>query len=97
MILARAVTLNPREILRFAQDDKVNPVFMLADIVSKKNPRSAFATIRKGKRDVREGRVVSHEKTARWLRSWGTKRELPPPACEQSGRKLRAVQDLGAK
>jgi predicted transcriptional regulator len=38
--------------------------------------------IRDGEKDVRAGRVVAHEKTARWLRSWGTKRELPPPSCE---------------
>lgn len=41
-----------------------------------------LATIRKGKKDLREGRIVSHEKTARWLRSWGKKPELPPPSCE---------------
>jgi predicted transcriptional regulator len=41
-----------------------------------------LATIRKGMKDVREGRIASHEKTARWLRSWGKNRELPPPSCE---------------
>jgi RHH-type rel operon transcriptional repressor/antitoxin RelB len=41
-----------------------------------------LATIRKGMKDVQAGRTVSHEKTARWLRSWGKKRELPPPSCE---------------
>ena len=41
-----------------------------------------LAAIRKGKKDVQVGRIVSHEKTARWLRSWGKKRELPPPSCE---------------
>jgi RHH-type transcriptional regulator, rel operon repressor / antitoxin RelB len=41
-----------------------------------------LAAIRKGKKDVQAGRIVSHEKTARWLRSWGKKRELPPPSCE---------------
>lgn len=41
-----------------------------------------LATIRKGKKDVREGRTVTHEKAARWLRSWGKKREMPPPSCE---------------
>jgi predicted transcriptional regulator len=38
-----------------------------------------LAAIRKGKQDVRAGRTISHERTARWLRSWGKKRELPPP------------------
>jgi predicted transcriptional regulator len=41
-----------------------------------------LAAIRKGKKDVHAGRIISHEKTARWLRSWGKKRELPPPSCE---------------
>jgi RHH-type transcriptional regulator, rel operon repressor / antitoxin RelB len=40
------------------------------------------ATIRKGKKDVRAGRVVSHHNAKRWLRSWGKNRELPPPSCE---------------
>jgi predicted transcriptional regulator len=38
--------------------------------------------VRKGKKDVQAGRIVSHKKVARWLRSWGRKRELPPPPCE---------------
>ena len=41
-----------------------------------------LATIRKGVKDLEAGRVVPHERVARWLRSWGKKRELPPPACE---------------
>ena len=41
-----------------------------------------LAEIRKGKKDLREGRVVPHEKVARWLRTWGKKRKLPPPSCE---------------
>ena len=41
--------------------------------------RTKLAAIRKGKKDMRAGRVVSHEKTARWLRSWGKKRKEPAP------------------
>jgi predicted transcriptional regulator len=41
-----------------------------------------IATIRKGKKDLQEGRTVSHEKVDRWLRSWGTKREEPAPSCD---------------
>ena len=41
-----------------------------------------LATIGKGAKDIQTGRIVSHEKTARWLRSWGKKRELTPPSCE---------------
>jgi predicted transcriptional regulator len=41
--------------------------------------RTKLAAVRKGKKDVQAGRIVSHKKTARWLRSWGKKSELPPP------------------
>ena len=40
------------------------------------------AKIREGQRDFRAGRVVSHDKASRWLRSWGKKRELPAPTCK---------------
>jgi predicted transcriptional regulator len=33
--------------------------------------------------DVRAGRLISHEAMKRWLLSWGTDHELPPPACDQ--------------
>jgi predicted transcriptional regulator len=44
------------------------------------NPTTKRSIIRRGKKDVQASRIVSHEKTARWLRSWGKKRELPPPS-----------------
>ena len=31
--------------------------------------------------DVKAGRVISHEAMKRWLLSWGTPNELPPPKC----------------
>ena len=31
--------------------------------------------------DVKAGRFVSNEAVMRWLRSWGTPNELPPPKC----------------
>ena len=30
--------------------------------------------------DLEAGRVISHEAMVRWLASWGTPDELPPPA-----------------
>lgn len=41
-----------------------------------------IAAIRKGRREIREGRFVSHEKVSRWLRSWGKQRQPRPPSCE---------------
>jgi predicted transcriptional regulator len=37
--------------------------------------------IREGLADAEAGRVVAHEEVARWLESWGTENELPPPKC----------------
>lgn len=31
--------------------------------------------------DIAAGRVISHEAMTRWLLSWGTANELPPPKC----------------
>jgi predicted transcriptional regulator len=38
--------------------------------------------IREGLADAEAGRVISHEKVARWLDSWGDEDELPPPKCD---------------
>jgi len=38
------------------------------------------ATLR-GLADIAAGRVISHEAVKRWLLSWGTDNELPPPEC----------------
>ena len=37
--------------------------------------------IREGLADAEAGRVISHEEVTRWLESWGTEDELPPPKC----------------
>jgi RHH-type transcriptional regulator, rel operon repressor / antitoxin RelB len=41
-----------------------------------------LAEIEEGLRDAADGRVVPHEKVERWLKSWGSKRKLRPPACQ---------------
>jgi predicted transcriptional regulator len=37
--------------------------------------------LQEGERALAEGRVISHEAMRRWLLSWGTDYELPPPQC----------------
>ncbi|MBV9785617.1 MAG: CopG family transcriptional regulator [Acidisphaera sp.] len=37
--------------------------------------------LQEGERALAEGRVISHEAMRRWLLSWGTSNELPPPKC----------------
>jgi predicted transcriptional regulator len=38
------------------------------------------AAIARGRADVAAGRVIKHEDMVKWLRSWGTPDELPPPS-----------------
>jgi len=40
-----------------------------------------LAAVDEGLADIRAGRTVSYEKVRRWLLSWGSKKELPPPKC----------------
>ena len=37
------------------------------------------AAIAEGLADIEAGRVISHQAVKRWLLSWGTPDELPPP------------------
>ncbi len=44
--------------------------------------RAAFlAAVDEGLADAKAGRTVPYEKVRRWLLSWGTDKELPPPKC----------------
>lgn len=40
-----------------------------------------LAAVAEGVADADAGRVVPYEKVRRWLLSWGTDSELPPPEC----------------
>jgi predicted transcriptional regulator len=41
-----------------------------------------LAKLDQGIRDADAGRVVPHDEVKRYLRSWGSKRKLPPPQCK---------------
>lgn len=54
-------------------------------------PRSIFdapddeveeRALREAEADLAAARVISYERVRRWLLSWGTRKELPPPKCE---------------
>ena len=36
---------------------------------------------RKAMAEMDAGRFISHEAVVRWLKSWGTDNEVPPPKC----------------
>ena len=40
-----------------------------------------LAAVEEGIADADAGRMVPYEKIRRWLLSWGTENELPPPKC----------------
>jgi predicted transcriptional regulator len=40
-----------------------------------------LAAVEEGLADAKAGRSVPYEKVRRWLLSWGTDKELPPPKC----------------
>jgi predicted transcriptional regulator len=39
------------------------------------------AAVREGLADAKSGRVIPYEEIRRWLLSWGSEKELPPPKC----------------
>lgn len=43
------------------------------------NEASDAVAVAEGLADIEAGRVISHEAMKRWLLSWGTPGELPPP------------------
>jgi predicted transcriptional regulator len=52
----------------------------LADHLSEED--AAFiAAVEEGIRSLDEGRSVPYEEARRWMLSWGTDNELPPPKC----------------
>jgi predicted transcriptional regulator len=40
-----------------------------------------LAAVDEGLADARAGRMIPYEEVRRWLLSWGTDNELPPPEC----------------
>jgi predicted transcriptional regulator len=40
------------------------------------------AAIEQARADIDAGRTVPYEEVRRWLLSWGTDEELPPPRCK---------------
>jgi len=49
--------------------------------IKPRNPEAAEfeKAVREGIADADAGRMIPYEKIRRWLLSWGTDKELPPP------------------
>ena len=57
-----------------------------ADQIDAASARDAgmLAAVDEGLSDVKAGRSVPYDKVRRWLLSWGSKKELPPPYCRSN-------------
>ena len=56
--------------------DEEPGVFDFADEAAELDARE-----QKAMADIDAGRIITHEAVVRWLKSWGTENELPPPKC----------------
>ena len=45
------------------------------------NRAEYIAAVDEGIADAKAGRILPYEKVRRWLLSWGSDKELPPPKC----------------
>jgi len=43
-------------------------------------PEEEAASFARAEADIAAGRVIPHEEVAKWLKTWGTPEEGPPPA-----------------
>ena len=73
-----------RRLDRLARATARSRSYLAADAIADyvKTQEWQLQRIREGVADLRAGRVIPHEEVEKWLDSWGTEHELPPPRCE---------------
>lgn len=62
-------------------DDVMAPKPAPASDRDTKDRAEYLAAVDEGLADAKAGRTVPYEKIRRWLLSWGSGKELPPPKC----------------
>jgi RHH-type rel operon transcriptional repressor/antitoxin RelB len=80
----RVPTNLKRRLDRLAKQSKLSKSWLATDAVQQyvdEQERQA-TLIEKADREVDAGRFVPHSDVRQWLLSWGSKKELPPPACK---------------
>jgi RHH-type rel operon transcriptional repressor/antitoxin RelB len=80
----RVPTNLKRRLDRLAKQSKLSKSWLATDAVQQyvdEQERQA-TLIEKADREVDAGRFVPHSVVRQWLLSWGSKKELPPPACK---------------
>lgn len=86
--MATSVTFSVRlpddlrqEVDQFAKVTRRSRAFVVKEAVAAymADQRAYLEAIEEGEREADEGVFVSGEAVIRWLQSWGTENELPPP------------------
>jgi predicted transcriptional regulator len=72
-----------KRLARLAKASGRSSNFLISDAVESyvADQELMLAEIRQAEREVDGGHYVRHEEMKAWLLSWGTNREVPPPAC----------------
>lgn len=72
-----------KRLARLAKASGRSSNFLISDAVESyvADQEKMLAEIRQADRQVKAGHYIRHEDMKAWLLSWGTDRELPPPAC----------------
>jgi RHH-type rel operon transcriptional repressor/antitoxin RelB len=80
----RVPTNLKRRLDRLAKQSKLSKSWLATDAVQQyvdEQERQA-TLVEKADKEVNAGRFVAHRDVRQWLLSWGSKKELPPPACK---------------
>jgi len=72
-----------RRLAKLAQASGRSSNFLIADAVESyvADQERMLAEIRQGDRQVKSGHYIAQTDMKKWLLSWGTDDELPPPRC----------------
>jgi RHH-type transcriptional regulator, rel operon repressor / antitoxin RelB len=83
MLMVRLPTEIEARLDRLAKRTSVSKSRLAADAIVAylEEQENQLERIREGLADAEAGRVASHGEVARWLDSWGSEDELPPPKC----------------
>jgi predicted transcriptional regulator len=72
-----------RRLAKLAEASGRSSNFLISDAVESyvADQERMLAEIRQGDRQVKSGHYIAHKDMKKWLLSWGTDQELPPPRC----------------
>lgn len=73
-----------RRLDRLARSTARSRSFLAADAIAGylRSQEWQLQRICEGLSDLKAGRVIPHQEVEKWLESWGSEHELPPPKCD---------------